>query len=328
MGLPKRFTLLSSIGLGSLAAFAAVIVACGTNAPGSAGSDAGADASVADAGGTVDASRDAAAPDSTSSDTGPSDSTLPDTTRPMETGTGGDAGVDASPISIDAGGCTPTTTGLWPFEVPASGVVMGPEIAAEICNAGAYVFTNNNGTFLEIDEYDPNLGDPTGPTTVRFTNPTPAEGPQDPLLDVLIPVEASPGTYTSSDAVNCGGADFSYSLPPPAGLDCDGGAPPQCPPGCVSACSGQGCLPCTPNPPFFDYAASGQTGGICAEADPQPGTLTGSWKIVLTSVDPFVGDAGGGSPGIPYVVHGTFVASLLGGGGDAGNVPATLEFRF
>jgi len=224
----------------------------------------------------------------------------------------------SQPTPVDPACGAPPAGGFHPYETAANGSVAGPDVTATVCNAAASVLTNRNGTFLEIASY-------SNVTAVTFQNPTDANTP---LIDILVPAGATPGRYSSSDAVNCGNVQFSYGLPVPPGTDCDGGAPPQCPPGCISACSGFGCEPCAPNPPFYGYGASGQTGGICAEVYTQPGTLMGSWTIELTSVVAFQGDAGGLQGSSYATVHGTLEAQMLGGGGDAGSEPATLSLTF
>ncbi len=254
--------------------------------------------------------QDSSVQDSTVQDGSPLDATRPDASAP-----------DTSLPDFDAGSCPPLgSPGVFqPYDTPADGVINGPDVTAHICNLAADVLVNNNGTFFEIGSY-------MGASTAVFVHPAAGNGM---LVEGLLPAGVSPGVYTSADPVNCGSVQFDYGLPVPAGLDCDGGAPPQCPPGCISACSGQGCLPCAPNPPFFGYLASGQTGGICTEVDPQPGTLSGSWAITLTSVVPYAGDAGAQQGTTYYVVHGRFQAQLSGDDGpDGGSAPATLDLVF
>lgn len=136
---------------------------------------------------------------------------------------------------------------------------------------------------------------------------------------------AAPGTYTSSDATNCGSLSVSYVLPVPPGVDCGDGSVtgPNCPPGCSSACSGFGCTPCTPDPPEGFYEAQG--GATCFEvAEP----AIGSWSITLTSVEPYTGDAGASQGRVLYVAHGSVTAQMIGGDGDAGSEPATVTLAF
>ncbi len=254
-----------------------------------------------------------------------------DTSRPTPDAGRRDAGSDArspkpdssSPpdARADAGTCAPPATdgGFWPYDSPANGSLVGPDVSGQICNLAASVETNSNGAFFELGSYQ-------GTSTIQFSNPSDANYP---IVDALLPISAvSPGVYTSSDAVNCGNIEVDYGLPSPPGLVCTGTTPPMCPSGCNSACSGLGCEPCTPNPPEVDYSASGQTGGICSEVYQQPGTLSGSWTITLTSVAQYTGSQPS-QDATYYTVHGHFTADVIGGGdGDGGTYPATLSVDF
>ena len=95
----------------------------------------------------------------------------------------------------------------------------------------------------------------------------------------------------------------------PPGVDCDGGVPPTCPPGCATACSSAGCLPCTPSAPSVSYNA--QASSDCL-GDPQ--TVMGSWTVNLTSVVPS-GDAG--IFPMYYIPHGTLTATMVTDDGGA-----------
>jgi hypothetical protein len=117
---------------------------------------------------------------------------------------------------------------------------------------------------------------------------------------------------------------FSYYLPSPAGLDCEAGAPPDCPPGCSTVCDnvspGGGCEPCTPAAPGVGYSAVG-TGDCIGDTS----TALGSWTLTLTSVT----EADAGTSGSPtyYTPHGTFTATMVDAS-DAGTETVTLSASF
>ena len=220
-----------------------------------------------------------------------------------------DTGVSCPPASADAGIVGPRN--------PASGTLIGPDVNATICNAGATVFTEQYVTSPAMTYLQLSYGD------ITFTEPSGAVG-MFLLGDGQIGAPA-PGTYTSTGS-SCGSLGVAFTLPLPPGTDCGDGSivGPSCPANCSSACSGFGCLPCTPNPPEGNYAAQG--GGDCFGVA-QP--AAGSWTITLTQVQQYAWPDGGASQGrTDYVVHGSVVAQVLGGAGDASNLPATLTLTF
>jgi hypothetical protein len=214
-----------------------------------------------------------------------------------------DSGVSCPAPAADAG--------LWPYAMPASGRATGPALGCTVCNAGAYVFVQSYATYPTMTYLDIQDG------VLTFTEPTTASDAR--VSGIVQIAAAAPGTYTSSDATNCGSLSVSYVLPVPPGVDCGDGSitGPSCPPGCGSACSGFGCTPCAPNAPEGFYEAQG--GATCFEvAEP----AIGSWSITLTSVEPYTGDAGLSQGRVLYL------AQMVGGDGDAGSEPATVTLGF
>ncbi len=222
------------------------------------------------------------------------------------TGTGGSA-----PLGMQ---CPPRPSDAEPWESEAEGTVTSSVPSAALCNVAAYLFVSRYTTppdqlLLSLDS--------TTASAITFKSPA---GASDGLLTGMISVSSpEPGVYKSSDGAACGFLGFSYGLPIPASVDCDGGTPPSCSPGCSSVCSGQGCEPCAPTQPQAFYGANAPTDCL---GDSQ--VITGSWTLTLTSVSRFTGDAG--ELDTDYTPHGTLQATLTDV--DGGTDPATLSMAF
>jgi hypothetical protein len=235
---------------------------------------------------------------------------------------------DATPPTGDAGsppgdsGLPPSScpaapdSGVAPYETVANGTFVGPSTNSVICHATASLYrspytTPPNQLLLMLNSSD-------SPDDITFQSPP---GAVDGLLTGMLSVSAAAaGTYGSATGGPCGGLVFSYDLPVPPSVDCEGGAPPSCPPGCTTVCSGFGCEPCSPAAPEDSYETYGTTDCL---GDTQ--TTQGSWTATLTSVVPYSGPAVGAS-GAYYVVHGTFTANMTDG--DAGADTAVLDLSF
>lgn len=232
--------------------------------------------------------------------------------------TGADGG---SGPRLDSGASCPgpsADAGLLPFESPASGTVSGPDVGCTVCNVAAHVFVQSYATYPTTAYLELSQG------AFQFTEPKAALDAS--ITGIVEIAAAAPGTYTSSDASNCGNLLFSYQLPVPPGVDCGDGTitGPNCPPGCsIGGCSGFGCGPCVPLQPEGLYVAQG--GGTCLDMTEQ---ASGSWMVTLTSVEPYTGDAGMSQGRMLYAAHGSLTAHLLGGEGDAGNEPAIMTLAF
>jgi hypothetical protein len=222
----------------------------------------------------------------------------PDATRPDDAGAPGD---DCGPPSA-----------LPEYASPAGGTIEGTGLQGSVCNAAAYVFLSHYTTppgdyLLFINS--------TQTSTFSLSVP----GASDGLLDVTVLVGGPmPGTYASSGTSTCGFLGFSYSLPVPPGVDCDGGVAPDCPPGCASVCSGQGCEPCTPQQPEVGYGAT-----AASDCLGETQAVAGSWSATITSVGSPVVEQGG----TYYAVHGTFAATLVDEG-DAGAASVNVSLTF
>jgi hypothetical protein len=291
------------------------LTACGgsvvARAPGTDAGD-GLDASF-DACGGVDAATeagvavDSSVDASTITDSGADASVGSDSS--VDTGTGLDASCS---ISCPA----PGDAGLRPYEHPASGSIIGSSLSSQICNAGAWVEVEIYSSFPTMTYLAVENG------TLTFDTPNDA---QDGMFTALVQIPSpAPGTYTSPGSPNCGLAWLTYFLPVPQGVDCDGGAPPNCPPGCSTVCSGFGCDPCEPDQASVTYTAQGA--GTCFDAVQ---AAIGSWSVTLTSVDLYPVDAGTTlQDPVLYVAHGTLSAQLVDEEPDGGSAPATLCLSF
>jgi hypothetical protein len=178
-----------------------------------------------------------------------------DATTPAEGSAPGDATTPAEDAAADASGgvslpsaCRPPDAG----ETVATGTVIGAGVSGVICDATASLYlstatTPPNQLLLKLDSS-------LLPDDSTFQSPP---GASDAFFLASFSVSApAPGTYGSAIGQPCGGLVFSYNLPVPPSVDCEGGAPPSCPPGCTTACSEvgrSGCLPCTPVVPQVGY---------------------------------------------------------------------------
>jgi hypothetical protein len=215
------------------------------------------------------------------------------------------------PSGADCG--APSASGQ-PYDSEASGTVAGSAVHADICNALAHLYLSPytmpaNQVLLFLNST----------TSSSITLESPA-GATDPILVGTISVSSpSPGVYRSSDGTACGDLGFSFYLPVPAGVDCDGGVPPSCPPGCGSLCSGFGCEPCTPSPPEVDYEA--QAASDCLGSTT---AVEGSWTLTLTSAEKITGDAA--SWQTYYLPHGSLTATLVNADGGTDTTTLSIDF--
>jgi hypothetical protein len=202
------------------------------------------------------------------------------------------------------------------------GTIQGPGLEAEVC-VSAFLHTPRVNVPTDPLVFQINSG------TSTFQNPS---GANTAYVFASLGISSmKPGTYTSADPGACGTIELTYNLKTPPGLDCSTSttpaSPTDCPTGCTTACSRLGCEPCTANPPEVDY----QAGAANFDCDGTgPSTVTGSWRVTLTSL--VETDAGGGAgQATDYVAHGTFSASLPGStdsGGDAGPGTAQISVTF
>jgi hypothetical protein len=212
---------------------------------------------------------------------------------------------------------------LAPFDSPAVGTVMGNGLSAAICLGGVSARVESAGArydtspYFWILNYTIQTGGEAGVTDFEFQNPSGASNGE---LNVLVGIPSiAPGVYSSPAGQQCGSMAFTYYLPVPPGLDCEGGVPPSCPAGCTAICSGLGCEPCTPQPPSVSYTAQGSADCIGDTTTP-----IGSWNLTLTSVTPVSTDAG--SRLSYYTSHGTFTATMIAGDGGADTAGFSVTF--
>jgi hypothetical protein len=230
------------------------------------------------------------------------------------------AGLDAGPAPpvVDASGC-PAIPGsdLPAGSSPASGNVTGTSIDGVLCPAGAFARIESAGAHYDTAPYFFVLGYTVGGSApvndFVFTSPPGANHGE---LDVLLGLPApAPGQFSSSSAQQCGSMAFTYYLPVPAWVDCDGGTGPSCPPGCSAACAIT-CGPCEPQEPSVGFTAQGP-----ADCLGNTTPAFGSWTLSLTSVT----EASGGGQGLSYYTpHGSFSATM--DGGDAGTATFVVGF--
>lgn len=214
-----------------------------------------------------------------------------------------DAGAVTPQTEPDAAACTGSGPPPSDQQSPATGSVVGPGFTAVLCPAlGAHT---NIDTQPSSSVSDPALFQLDSLGSV-------ATGAQNGSLLVSVGLPAlRPGEYDSADVGACGILNFMYRLPVPC-LSCGGvdhpRGPGDCPPGCSSACSHFGCLPCEPDLPSVSYSA-GDSSACIGDA----GSTFGSWHISLTSVTP---------------PHGTFTATLLLDNTDASPDTVALSATF
>ena len=227
------------------------------------------------------------------------------------------------PVDVTADAAPPPPSCDLPDAGAGCGWLCGDGVSATICDVTGKVYTRESilaeegvgpATLLELG----------GEGVISFRKPAVAS---DGSLIGYVAVNAAPGVYSSGEAIGCSDFSVSYYLPVPASVDCGDASGPSCPAGCTSACSGFGCLPCTPNPPGILYAA--QTvdplcNGPSNESPTDGGERAGigSWTATLTAVDPAGTSAGA-------TAYGTLRAELVGEGPDGGAIgSATLLLVF
>ena len=234
----------------------------------------------------------------------------------------GEAGAAFKP---DASGCPSVPLADLPSGAsPATGTIDGPNLHAVVCPGGVWARVESAGARYDTAPYFLILGYAIGvnaaaPVDFEFSSPTGANSGE---LDLMAGLSApSPGVYTSPSGQDCGGSAFTYYLPEPPGIDCDGGTDVSCPNGCGRACPVSGCqgIPCEPQPPSLSFVGAGTSDCIGDTQAPQ-----GTWTVNLTSVTPAV--AGSGTGLTYYTPHGTLQASLLAD--DAGTGTAELAISF
>jgi hypothetical protein len=224
----------------------------------------------------------------------------------------------------DASGCAPVPASTLPSGAsPATGTIDGPNLHAVVCPGGVWARVESAGALYDTAPYFLILGYAIGenmaaPVDFDFSSPVGANSGE---LDLMTGLSApSPGVYTSPSGQDCGGSAFTYYLPLPPGIDCDGGTDVSCPNGCGRACPVSGCqgIPCEPQPPSLSFVGAGSTDCIGDMQAPQ-----GTWTLNLTSVTPA---SGSGSSLEYYTPHGTLQASLPAD--DAGTGAADLAISF
>jgi len=258
---------------------------------------------------------------------GPTGSSSGGSSGGSSSGAGGSSGgnpladVDAAEEVAACVTITPSD-GLQTLASPASGTVTGNGLDALLCPGGAVAFIECGGSGDGIATpclffFSLTL---TGAASFQFLAPTDASSGD--VTATLGMGSASPGSYSSPAGSQCGTVAFGYSLPVPPGVDCEGGAAPDCPPGCgnwvcPATFSPNGCSPCLPLAPSVSYLAQGTT-----DCEGDTSTAVGSWTLSLTSVTE--ADAGGLAY---YAPHGTLTATMVNAG-DAGADGATLSVTF
>jgi hypothetical protein len=231
------------------------------------------------------------------------------------------AGLDAA---WDGGACAAIPgSDLRAHASPAYGTVTGTGLDALLCPGGAGAVILSAGASYDTAPFIFELDYTLAGGAADFLFEAPADASNGELSVLLGISSTSPGSYSSPAGSECGTMAFTYYLPVPPGLDCEAGAPPDCPPGCGTICDniiGGGCEPCRPQPPGVSYSAQGN-------ADCIGDTLTalGSWTLSLTSVTEADGGTAGGLT--YYTPHGTLTATMVNAG-DAGADTATLSASF
>jgi hypothetical protein len=316
------------VGMGTVAAWlgALALAGCGSSALGSGGADSGA-ASSGGSGGSGGAPASSSGSGGGGS-SGSADSGGPDATTGSSSGSSS-GGPACAPGGASPAGCSPIPSSDIPsYGSLVSGTLTGTGVSAALCPGGAFARVESAGArydtapyFLDLDFTVETGG--SGPVTdFAFQQPT---GANDGEIDVFLGLPApAPGSYGSASGQECGSLALTYYLPIPPGVDCDAGAPPNCPPGCGTICDnivGGGCEPCTPQPPSVSYVANGPSDCIGGSLTP-----LGSWDVSLTSVAATHTDASEGN--ITYFTpHGTLTATLVNAG-DAGADSVTLSTCF
>jgi hypothetical protein len=228
---------------------------------------------------------------------------------------------DDAPWAGDGGCAAIPTTDVPPYSSPASGTATGTSRRAAICPGGVYARVEPAGARYDTAPFFFFLSYTVGSLSVvepfDFQSPPGASHGE---VDVMVGLAAAaPGSYSSPAGSDCGALVFTYYLPVPPSVSCDGGVPPNCPKGCGTICSGFGCAPCTPQEPAVSFVGRGSANCIGSTQSP-----LGSWQLSLSAVT--ANDAGTG-PGVTYFTpHGTFTANLVGADNASETMTITASF--
>jgi hypothetical protein len=183
---------------------------------------------------------------------------------------------------------------------PAQGSVIGSEVVARLCTDGASA---------RLERIDPIvspmmdvrlvIAQATVDPARDFQIALPADSSRFTLLGSISMSGAHAGTYT--EAAGCGDIVVCTLFPPPASVHC-----PETP---GSDVCGAGCSlgsTCAPTEPAICYEAF--TDRSCG--DTQRSGSRGTWRLTLSSVEPYGSpDAGDQSTNL-FVVHGSLDATL------------------
>ncbi len=321
--------------MGTTAAWlgALTVAGCGgSSASGPGGADSGAASSGGSGSGGSGGGSGGASSSSSGSggggSSGSGDSGAPDATTSSGSSSGSSGGSACATGGSSPAGCSAIPSSDVPsYASLVGGTLTGTGVSAALCPGGAFARVESAGArsdtapyFLALD-YTVQTGSAGPVTDFAFQQPTGANhGEIDLYLGLTAP---APGSYGSAGGQECGTLALTYYLPVPPGVDCDGGSPPDCPPGCGTFCDnivGGGCEPCYPQPPAISYVANGSSDCIGGSLTP-----LGSWDLSLTSVA--ATDTDGGGTTTYFTPHGTLTATLVNAG-DAGAESVTLSTCF
>jgi hypothetical protein len=233
--------------------------------------------------------------------------------------------VDTNVPAIDAStpacsvSATELTGGAFNAAVtPAFGTFTSPDVVGAMCSGAdfAYVETTEGSTYLPSQVlFLLNENTDAGSDAYQFTLPATAIAGDFSVMAGL----GTPSVGVYDSASSCGLVSLCATLPIPAGVDCEAGAPTgsSCPAGCAmeGPILGPSCQAINPT---VCYAANGTSD--CAGNATSP---LGSFQIVLTSVA-LVGDAGGTMP--MYEVHGEFTGTLVEDNDAGGTMSVDIHF--
>ena len=217
------------------------------------------------------------------------------------------ASTQDGPSPVDTSGCpTFTAEDLPPGATAVTGTISAGGLDAVLCPGGASARIETAGSrqdttpYVFYLDYTVSLaGD--GPDFV-FRSPAGANHGELAFLIGIYTI--GPATYSTEPPL-CGSGAFTYYLPIPPNVSCDGGTDLTCPIGCGRTCPGS-CkgIPCEPEAPSVSYTADA-TADCIGNKTP----AKGSWTLTLTSVDSV--EAGISSGSMRYFTpHGTFTASM------------------
>jgi hypothetical protein len=246
------------------------------------------------------------------------------TTGPITGDDFGDAGVDLASSSTSTQTALPAVCNAAPLSSdvvlpdlasPARGSVTGSEVVARLCDGGASAYMQRTspttsppnqlemiiGSYSADPKLDYNIALPTGATQLQLTV-------------VIGPSAAQAGTYTESNA--CGFITLCASMPPiPTSVDCTIKTD-VCPPGCVRGASG-----CVPVEPATCWQAN--TNPYCSGYGGPAIHAEGSWRLTLSSVEPYTGSGIDTSGYELFVTHGSLDATLVKVDTGSGATPAS-----